>query len=396
MPEISTPSVPEVDVGGLSDALSAINPVVAGGVVLAVAAVAGVSALVKGGSSSGAKGVPAASALQALAEEGVVLLDIRTQAEVKEIGSPDLKAVRKSAVTAQFSKVARDGTTTLDATFGDKIRRKIRSQDSPVIVLDQDGSEARQAGAEVLAAGFTKVFFVQGGARAWQSAGLPWKEPGSGLSLQLPSLPSLDNLSLDNLAEEFKEAPTLGKAAAALGAIVAGGALVATQAESLLEVVGLIAAGQFLVTRLLYADKREETLKTVTKLVKDDIAPLEIGEDLKQVAKVLLKDEAEESGAVAPAAPKPVPAASPSAPAADGERTGFLCIGAGSAIDSHPPAQALRRPASGSRTGVGRTVTTEHLTHLTFAFPSEPLLLSLLLSAYCTPELSLSHATDRM
>ena len=47
-----------------------------------------------------------------------------------------------------------------------------------VVILDNDGKLARQAAeAAVKEAGVTQVVCVSGGAEAWKSAGVPWKEP---------------------------------------------------------------------------------------------------------------------------------------------------------------------------------------------------------------------------
>lgn len=69
----------------------------AGGAAIVVAGGAALSALLGGGSSAPkAKAVPAARALEALAaDEDCVLIDIRSKAEIKATGGPNLKGVSK-------------------------------------------------------------------------------------------------------------------------------------------------------------------------------------------------------------------------------------------------------------------------------------------------------------
>ncbi len=48
-----------------------------------------------------------------------------------------------------------------------------------------------------------------------------------------------------------------------MGAVVGAGALLLSQVEVLLELVGVVAAGRFLTTRLLFAQDREQTINEV-------------------------------------------------------------------------------------------------------------------------------------
>ena len=61
-----------------------------------------------GGGGGGAKGTSAANALEALQEDSSVLLvDIRSQASVKEDGSPALGRVAGKSLSLPFTKVRR-------------------------------------------------------------------------------------------------------------------------------------------------------------------------------------------------------------------------------------------------------------------------------------------------
>jgi hypothetical protein len=110
----------------------------------------------------------------------------------------------------------------------------------------------------------------QGGAATWQEEGQPWRAPSRGLdlsalNLSLPSLnlnlPNID--SIDALAESYKANPSLASALLSLAAIGGVAAFVINEFEVLLEVVGILGAGQFLLRSLLFAEDREKTSNSI-------------------------------------------------------------------------------------------------------------------------------------
>lgn len=105
LPSVDLPAVslPDVDLSSID--LSGGDPLLVGGAVLALAVPAAVLALAGGGNSGPkAKAVPAARALEALAaDESCILLDIRSKAEVKEEGAPNLTGLsRRGAVSLPY------------------------------------------------------------------------------------------------------------------------------------------------------------------------------------------------------------------------------------------------------------------------------------------------------
>lgn len=106
----------------------------------------------------------------------------------------------------------------------------------------------------------------QGGAASWQEQGAPWRAPSKGLDLSAFSLPSLSlpNIdSIDALAESYKANPSLASAVLSLAAIGGVATFIISEFEVLLEVVGVLAAGQFLLRYLLFADDREKTFNSI-------------------------------------------------------------------------------------------------------------------------------------
>jgi hypothetical protein len=98
------PALDMPDVGGLLDG---VDPLIVGGVVAAIALPAALISLIggAGGAGSKVKGVPAAKALEALAaDEYCILLDVRSKADVKAEGSPNLRGVsRRGVVSIPFT-----------------------------------------------------------------------------------------------------------------------------------------------------------------------------------------------------------------------------------------------------------------------------------------------------
>ena len=103
----SLPAAPQVQLPGDAAALFADNPLlVFGGA--ALLAVPLLYSAVSGGlpGAKGAKAISGARAIEALAEEAkAVFVDLRAPQAIKESGSPDLRSVRKKAITLPYAKV---------------------------------------------------------------------------------------------------------------------------------------------------------------------------------------------------------------------------------------------------------------------------------------------------
>ena len=255
------------------------------------------SALGGAGTATGLKVVDAARALAVLEQDDAALLvDTRLKTEIKAQGIPDLSSIKgKSRRSTSLPLLAArkvDGETkvTIDAEFGTKLLAKVGGEanaGTPIILLDADGTSARAGALQAVKAGLTQVLVVKGGATGWQSAGAPWKVPSKGLSLDLSSLTK----GLDNLAEDFKEQPTIAKGGLALGALAGAGFLLVNEVDVVLELLGTLVVAQFALNSLLYSKDREETIGTVKKVIKDDLAVQDAGEDLKSVARALFDED---------------------------------------------------------------------------------------------------------
>lgn len=289
---------------GIVDLISD-NPILVGGGAFLLALPFGINALLNAGAGAGVKPTSVARTLEALEEDPrVTLVDIRSKAEIKAQGSPDLRAVKRSAVSLPFTSLVK-GELVEDAAFADKFS-KLRgiSEDSLVILLDSDGTTAKAAARQI--EGIEKIYFVQGGAEAWEETG-PWRQASAGLSLSLPNLKAVGN-NINELAEDFKKAPSLTKAGLAAGAIVGAGFLLFNEIEIVLEIAGLFAAGNFAL-KLLFADEREKTLTEIKTLVDEKVAIQEVGSDLNKIAKAVLEESPDSTTAApAPASEEPAPA----------------------------------------------------------------------------------------
>lgn len=312
VPEVSLPPVDIPSAGGISD-LFVDNPILIGGVVALVALPVGVTALLRAADGgAGVKPTSVARALQALEEDPrVILVDVRNKAEVKAQGSPDLRSVKRSAVSLPFTSIVK-GEVVVDEAFGEKFS-KLRgvSEESLVIFLDADGSLAKSAANAI--EGVEKVYYVQGGAEAWAETA-PWRAPSAGLSLSLPDLKAVGK-NINALADDFKEAPSLTKAGIAAGAIAGAGFLLFNEIEVLLELAGLFAAGNFAL-KLLFADEREKTFTEIKTLVDEKVAIQDVGSDLNKIAKAVLEEVPGDAPAASPAEPAAAVAEPEEAPAA--------------------------------------------------------------------------------
>ena len=228
------------------------------------------------------------------------------------------------------------------------------AEDGPVILLDADGSEAPAAAAALAstgASGERKLFFVADGSegpKGWKASGEGWKAPSKGLSLNLGGLKNV-GASLEALASDFEAAPTGAKAGLAAGALAAAGILLFNEVEAVLELAGALAAGQFILKRLVFAADRKATAAELDALVRE-VAPADLGRDLAAVAAKVVEDPgpraassakaSSSSAAPAPQAAAPAASSAPAAAAAEPAAAGSLGSRAPSAGDAEAAAAA--------------------------------------------------------
>eukprot|EP00884_Botryococcus_braunii_P016964 jgi/Botrbrau1/3951/Bobra.0365s0026.1 len=297
-PDFSVPSLPEIPVDVASKLPNiSFEPIqqllgdypllIPAGALLA--AVPAVGALF-GGGGAGGKVAPtsAARAVEALSQDSrVLLLDIRDKDTVREYGTPDIRATKKKLYSLPYTKTVK-GEYLVDETFPEKLKKlPALKEDSILILLDAFGKEAPEAGKLLVKEQIpNRIFFVQGGAEGpagWKELELPWKEP---LKLPVFAFSGLKDVgaNLDTLAEDLKQAPTLGKAGLAVGGIAAGFALLATQLETVLEVAVAFAAGNYLFNLLT----KPSTSKPKEFKVKVEEAGKELKAELQEVAKAVV------------------------------------------------------------------------------------------------------------
>lgn len=327
LPEVS---LPDVDTSGFTSFIAE-NPIIVGGGAFLLVLPFGIQALFNiangGGGSAGAKATTPDKALEALSDDSsVILVDIRSKAEAGQQGSPDLRSVKRRAISLPLTKLVK-GEYVVEENFIEKFAKiSGLTEDSIVILLDSDGSESTQAAKQLIQAGSdyeeplaAQFYFVQGGAEAWQAAGAPWRKPGK---LSLPSLNfKAFGKNIDTLAEDFKEAPSLTKATVAAGALAGAGILLFNEIEVIIELVGLLALGQFAL-KFVFAEEREKTMTEIKTLVEEKVAVAEAGEDLKKIATVLLEDTPSEKPAPPVAVEEVAVEASPAAAAAAASSNG--------------------------------------------------------------------------
>lgn len=297
-PQVTIPAAaaPAAD-SGIGDLFSD-NPLLLAGIagIIAVPVAINVISKVGAGAAGGVKMTNPAKALEALEDSRVVLVDIRSKAEIKLQGNPDLKAVKRSALSIPFTKLVK-GEYVVDEMFGEKLAKaRGVDEDSIIILLDADGSESKEAAK--LVEGVDKVYILQGGAAAWAATG-PWKEPGKGLSL--PDLKGVGS-SLNNMAEEFKEAPSLNKAVIGLGAIAGAGLFLVNEAEVLIELAGIAAAANFGFNLLFSDSKRGSNTTEIKEIVDEKVAEKEVVSDSNKIPAAVVDDSDTEQGEVAPMA----------------------------------------------------------------------------------------------
>ena len=76
----------------------------------------------------------------------------------------------------------------------------------------------------------------------------------------------------EKLVQQYNQDPSLVKGAAAVAAIAGASIFLVTELETVLQVVGLAYALQFLARRLLFAEEREKTFNDVKTLLRNKIA----------------------------------------------------------------------------------------------------------------------------
>ncbi|WCJ22391.1 thylakoid rhodanese-like [Euphorbia peplus] len=209
---------------------------------------------------------------------GAQLIDIRAAAEVKKVGSPDLRELKKKVVGVAYNGEDKNG-------FLKRVALKFKEPETTTLfILDKFDGDSELVAELLTVNGFKAAYAIKDGAegpRGWLSSGLPWIAPSKGFSLDLSSF-------TDSITEAFGDGSdglglTVGIAAAA-----GLGALAFSEVETILQVLGSAAIIQLASKKLLFAEDRKQTLQQVDEFLNTKVAPKELADEIKEIGKALL------------------------------------------------------------------------------------------------------------
>ena len=125
------------------------------------------------------------TAYELLAEDGAVLVDVRTSAEWHFVGLPDLALLGKLVIGVPWQHYP-DGS--LNHEFLDQLARAGVGEDDTVLFICRSGARSRSAAIAATTAGYSTAYNVADGfegpvdqhghrtARGWKAEGLPWRQ----------------------------------------------------------------------------------------------------------------------------------------------------------------------------------------------------------------------------
>lgn len=219
------------------------------------------------------------------------LLDIRTLEDIKEVGSPDIRKLKKKAVQITYEN---------DASFLERVSAKFKDPANTILyILDKfDGSSTKVAKL-VAENGFKSAFAIKDGAegpRGWQNSGLPWLLPKKAFTVDLGGLKEALGSVIEDSSGLF---PITVGVAAATGV----GLAALSEIETVLQLLGSAALIQIFLKKLLFAEDRKVTLQQLQEFLDTKVAPKELVDELKEIGKAFLpktKYEATDNGAAVP------------------------------------------------------------------------------------------------
>eukprot|EP00262_Sarcandra_glabra_P012328 TRINITY_DN314_c0_g1_i1.p1 TRINITY_DN314_c0_g1~~TRINITY_DN314_c0_g1_i1.p1 ORF type:complete len:449 (-),score=90.94 TRINITY_DN314_c0_g1_i1:481-1827(-) len=270
----------DFDVGGFVDSIIKFGqenpPIVAGGAaVLAVPLI--LAQVLKKTKNWGVES--AGSAYSKLSEDpDAQLLDIRAPGEFREVGGPDIRGLKKKAVSIVYKRDDK-------RVFLKKLALKFKEPgNTTLLILDKFDGNSELVAELVTANGFKSAFAVKDGAegtRGWMNSGLPWLPPKRTLTVDFGDLKDVISSTLGEGSDALST--TIGLAA------VAGLSLFAfTEIETILQVLGSAALVQLVTKRLLFAEDRKVTLQQVDEFLNTKVAPKELVDEIKQIGMALL------------------------------------------------------------------------------------------------------------
>ncbi|KAG9448334.1 hypothetical protein H6P81_014462 [Aristolochia fimbriata] len=270
----------DLDVSGLIDGIVKLGvenpPIIAGG--LAVLAVPLVFSQVF--KKSKPWGVESASSAYAKLSEdpNAQLLDIRGRKEVREVGSPDIRSLKKKPVSVVYEGGDKP-------SFLNKLASKFKEpENTTLFILDKYDGNSELVAELVTLNGFKAAFAIKDGAegpRGWKNSRLPWIPPKKSLSFDFGEV-------LDAIGGGSGDGPDAFSLTLGLAAATGLGLLAFTEVETVLQLLGSAALVQIVTKKLLFAEDRKKTLKEVDEFVTTKVAPAELLDEIKMIGKALL------------------------------------------------------------------------------------------------------------
>eukprot|EP00252_Welwitschia_mirabilis_P010894 TRINITY_DN2453_c0_g1_i2.p1 TRINITY_DN2453_c0_g1~~TRINITY_DN2453_c0_g1_i2.p1 ORF type:complete len:363 (-),score=79.13 TRINITY_DN2453_c0_g1_i2:617-1705(-) len=194
--------------------------------------------------------VSAQEAYSKLEEEpGAQLVDIREQKDVRETGSPDIKALKKKAF-----QIAYNGE---DESFLGKVSARFKDPENTTLyILDSFDGDSAKVAQFVSENGFKSAYAIKDGAegpRGWQNSGLPWVVPRKAFNLDISGL-------TDALGNAIEDSSGLVPVTVGVAAATGVGVAAASEIETILQLLGSAALVQFFIKKLLFAEVCEKPL----------------------------------------------------------------------------------------------------------------------------------------
>lgn len=270
----------DFDIGQLLDGVikfAVENPAVVAGGTIGLALPLVLSLVFQG---SKAWGVESAKiAYSKLAGEGEAqLLDIRERKDFNEVGSPDLRSLKKKAVSITYREDDKPG-------FLKKLALRFKDPaNTTLFVLDKFDGNSKLVAELVTMNGFKAAYAIKDGVegpRGWLKSGLPWSPPKKGINIDFSNL--TDAIS-SAIGEDIDGLPVALGLAAATGLSL----LAFSEIESVLQLLGSAALVQFITKKLLFAEDRKVTLKQIDEFLNTKVAPKELADEIKTIGKALL------------------------------------------------------------------------------------------------------------
>ncbi|KAF8050286.1 hypothetical protein N665_2004s0003 [Sinapis alba] len=225
-------------------------------------------------------------------DENAQLLDIRAAADLRQVGSPNIKGLGKKTVSAVYNGEDKPG-------FLKKLSLKFKDpENTTLFILDKFDGNSELVAELVALNGFKSAYAIKDGAegpRGWLNSSLPWIEPKKSLSLDLSSL-------TDSISGVFGESADGVSVAIGVAAAAGLSVLAFTEIETILQLLGSAALVQLAGKKLLFAEDRKQTLKQVDEFLNTKIAPKELVDELKDIGKAFLPPSTSSKALPPPAA----------------------------------------------------------------------------------------------